>query len=130
MPPLPTTAHRMQSPRGSLEPSSWALSELFRRLRVEAMAVGREGDLMQRLASGQQPPPQEAQRVGGVKCQWGLRREKGPVGDRCGCARGASGDRIPGGITWAWGGGGANGEGLTAAQSAGCLGPHALSQPA
>lgn len=58
MPPLPTTAHRMQSLRGSLEPKSWVLSELFRRLRVEAMSVGWNGDLMQRLlASGQQPLP-------------------------------------------------------------------------
>lgn len=72
MPPLPTTAHRMQSLRCSLEPKSWALSELFRRLRVEAMSVGRDGDLMQRLlASGQQPLP------GGTE---GVRREKGPVG--------------------------------------------------
>lgn len=41
MPPLPTTAHRMQPGSSSLETAnSLVLSEPFRRLRVEAMAVG------------------------------------------------------------------------------------------
>lgn len=80
MPPLPTTAHRMQSPRGSLEPSSWALSELFRRLRVEAMAVGREGDLMQRLASGQQPPPPGGTEGGRGEMSVGPEKGKGAGG--------------------------------------------------
>lgn len=39
MPPLPTTAHRTQAGSRSLEANSWALSERFRRPRVEAMAV-------------------------------------------------------------------------------------------
>ena len=44
MPPLPTTAHRMQPGSSSLgTANSLALSEPFRRLRVEAMAVGQGG---------------------------------------------------------------------------------------
>lgn len=80
MPPLPTTAQRTQSRSRPLGANSWALSELFRRPRVEAMAVGEgQGGALcgglswiigycfwyltcQRLDPS---PSQEAQRAGG-----------------------------------------------------------------
>lgn len=82
MPPFPTTAHRMQLESGFLEAAnSWELSEPFRRLRVELMAVGARqgGEPWGRLScgpglsqgcSGMPPatgltPPSEAWRAGG-----------------------------------------------------------------
>lgn len=45
MPPLPTTAHRIHFGGESLGgANSLAFSELFRRLRVEVMAVGADGE--------------------------------------------------------------------------------------